>query len=456
MNDRAVQLVPDFGWPQARLAVLAYAHLLVCAVSLYFITAVDSFPGVLGSDQSHLAAAVLNVVAFSPVVLLFAIGRFSFGYLVGFYFYILVLGYLWLIEFSLLDYDHRLAMTSIVLSALVFLAPALFITAPVRQAVVIPARAFHKLPSVILIASAAIIGIGSLYNLKLVDLTEMYKYRAEVALPVYLRYAVWIFSSALLPFAFACFVVSKRIIQAGVALFLMLLFYPIMLTKMALFAPVWLLFLALVSKLVEARRATILSFFLPVFVGVVCALLYKAGLIPLKPGMVYFGIVNNRMIAIPSLALEVYNNYFSGHPLTHFCQINVVKFVIACPYDEPIWAVMAKAYELGAFNASLFATEGVASVGLVLAPVSALVCGLIIALGNRLSSGLPPRFVLLSTGILPQVLLNVPLSTALLTNGVGLLFLLWYVAPRSAFDQTSTVTNAAVEQPKTTAVVGTS
>ncbi|MHC2252442.1 hypothetical protein ACVILK_002134 [Bradyrhizobium embrapense] len=435
MNNRAVQLVPGFGWSQSKLAVLAYAHIMVCAVTLYFITAVNSFPGIISSDQSHLAAAVLNVVAFSPVVLLFAIGRFSFGYLVGFYFYIMVLGYLWLIEFSLLDYDHRLALASIVLSALAFLAPALFITGPVRQAVVIPARAFHIMPSVILIASAAIVGVGSLYNLKLVDLTEMYKYRAEVALPTYLRYAVWIFSSALLPFAFACFVASKRILQAGVALLLMLLFYPIILTKMALFAPAWLLFLALVSKLVEARTATILSFLLPVFIGVVCALLYQAGLIPLRPGMVYFGIVNSRIIAIPSLALEVYNNYFSGHPLTHFCQINIVKLVVACPYDEPIWAVMAKAYELGAFNASLFATEGIASVGLVLAPVSALVCGLIVALGNRLSSGLPPQFVLLSTGILPQVLLNVPLSTALLTNGVGLLFLLWYVAPRSAFDE---------------------
>ncbi len=81
----------------------------------------------------------------------------------------------------------------------------------------------------------------------------------------------------------------------------------------------------------------------------------------------------------------------------------------------------------------------------MLAPVSALICGLIIALGNRLSSGLPPRFILLSTGILPQVLLNVPLSTALLTNGVGLLFLLWYVSPRSAFDQTPQAAPADVD-----------
>lgn len=445
MKDRIVQMEP-FSWRQARLALLAYAHIVVCCISLYFITVTDAFPGILGFDRSNLAAAILSVVAFSPVVILFAIGRFSFGYLVGFYFYMMILGYLWLIRFSLLDYDHRLALISIVLSAFAFLAPALFITAPVRQAVVIPARAFHIMPSVILIASAAIIGIGSLYHLKLVDLSEMYKYRAEVALPGFLRYAAWIVSNALLPFAFACFVASKRAWQAGIALLLMLLFYPIMLTKMALFAPVWLLFLALICKLTEARVTTILSFFLPVLVGVALYLLVKADAFPFKPGLVYFGTVNTRMIAIPSLALEVYNNYFSAHPLTHFCQINVVKLVVACPYDEPIWAVMAKAYDLGAFNASLFATEGIASVGLVLAPMSALGCGLIIALGNRLSSGLPSQFVLLSGGLLPHVLLNVPLSTALLTNGTGLLFLLWYIAPRSAFDQAAAASTTAVSE----------
>lgn len=445
MNDHAIQLEPGFGWRQAKLALLAYAHIAVCCISLYWITVTDAFPGIIGFDKAHLAAAILSILAFSPVVIVFAICRFSFGYLVGFYFYVMVLGYLWLIQFSLLDYDHRLALASIVLSAFAFLAPALLITAPVRQVVVMPQRAFHMTPSVILLISAAIIGVGSLYNLKLVDLSEMYKYRAEVALPAALRYATWIASNALLPFAFACFVTSKRFWQAGMALLLMLLFYPIMLTKMALFAPVWLLLLALICRLAEARVATILSFFLPVLVGAILFVLVKLGMFPFKPGLVYFGTVNNRMVAIPSLALEVYNNYFSAHPLTHFCQVNAVKLVIPCAYGEPIWAVMAKAYDLGAFNASLFATEGIASVGLVLAPLSALGCGLIIALGNRLSSGLPAQFVLLSAGLLPQVLLNVPLSTALLTNGTALLFLLWYVAPRSAFDRKAASTASVSE-----------
>jgi hypothetical protein len=113
-----------------------------------------------------------------------------------------------------------------------------------------------------------------------------------------------------------------------------------------------------------------------------------------------------------------------------------LKSVIACPYREPLSIVMLNNYPFGGnFNASLFATEGVASVGAWLAPLSVLVGGLVIALGNRLSAGLPPSFVLVSGAILPQILLNVPLSTVLLTHGAGLLFLLWYITPRGMFEQ---------------------
>jgi hypothetical protein len=131
----------------------------------------------------------------------------------------------------------------------------------------------------------------------------------------------------------------------------------------------------------------------------------------------------------------VYSDFFSGHQLTYFCQISVLKPFVSCPYNEYLSIVMAKAYQLGNLNASLFATEGVASVGPVLAPLAAFGCGLVISLANRLSSGLPSRFILLSGGIFPQILLNVPLATTLLTNGAAVLFLLWYVTPRAMFEQ---------------------
>jgi hypothetical protein len=140
------------------------------------------------------------------------------------------------------------------------------------------------------------------------------------------------------------------------------------------------------------------------------------------------------MNAIPSNALDVYNDFFSRHDLTYFCQISVLKPIMHCPYQDQLGIVMERTYHLGNFNASLFATEGIASVGVSFAPVATFLCGLVIALSNRLSAGLPAGFILVSGAILPQVLLNVPLTTVLLTHGAGLLFLLWYVTPRTMFE----------------------
>jgi hypothetical protein len=361
------------------------------------------------------------------------ISRFSFGYFVGFYFYTMILGYLWLFEFSLLSYNHSLAVVSIFASALAFLAPTLFITAPVRARLDLSVRNFDLLLSAILIFAALLIAVAAYYNFKLVGLSEIYRFREEIAFPAALRYAIGITSNALLPFAFAGFALRGSILRAAIALFLMLLLFPVTLSKLALFAPFWLLFLAFLCRTVEARSAVILSLLLPTTVGLAALFLAKAELFPIEWAAQYFGVVNTRMVAMPSIALEVYNNFFSTHPLTHFCQIGVMKRVIDCPYNEQL-SILMRVYNQGAFNASLFATEGIASVGLWLAPLSAFGCGLVIALGNRLSSGLPPEFIMLSAGVLPQILLNVPLSTTLLTHGAGILFLLWYVTPRSIFE----------------------
>jgi len=102
---------------------------------------------------------------------------------------------------------------------------------------------------------------------------------------------------------------------------------------------------------------------------------------------------------------------------------------------------MSETYKLGTFNASLFATEGIASVGTLFAPVAVFICGLVIALGNRVSTGLPCSFILISGAMLPQVLLDVPLTTVLLTYGAVLLFLFWYITPRTIFEQSTAAQN---------------
>jgi hypothetical protein len=240
---------------------------------------------------------------------------------------------------------------------------------------------------------------------------------------------IGIISTTLLPFAFAGFAARKAYWRAGIVLLLLLFFYPITLSKLALFAPIWLVVMLLFSKLVEARIAVVLSLLLPLVSGLLLLSLFEIH------AAFYFSITNLRLVAVPAIAMDVYNDFFSRHDLTYFCQISVLKHLVSCPYQDPLSIVMERAYKLGNFNASLFGTEGIASVGTIFAPVAVFICGLVVALGNRLSAGLPAGFILVSGAVIPPVLLNVPLTTVLLTHGAGLLFLLWYVTPRTIFRQ---------------------
>ncbi|MBR0939484.1 hypothetical protein [Bradyrhizobium jicamae] len=414
------------------LLVLLCAHIATLFASLTY--SVDSFPNVVNYELSGTIATTVAMSFFALVSVVFAVANFSLGYLLGFYFFTMILGYLWFERFSILSYDHRLAVVSILLSGMAFLLPALFVRSPIRQIMQWRVPHLDMLIYGVLLLAVALLAAGATYHFRLVGLSEMYRFREQIQLPLVIRYGVGIAAYALLPFAFALCTMSKRYLRAAAALLLIALFYPVTLTRLTLLGPFWLVFIAALSMIVASRAAVILSLLLPMSAGIASLVLVRSGMIPASAGLMYFGAINSRMIAMPSIALEVYNNYFATHPLTHFCQINLLKIVISCPYNEQL-SVLMKVYDLGAFNASLFATEGIASVGPWLAPLSALGCGFIIALANRLSAGLPARFILVSGGMLPLVLLNVPLSTNLLTNGVAVLFLLWYLTPRSIFEK---------------------
>jgi hypothetical protein len=411
---------------QAGLFILLLSHVAICCVSL---VAVSQFQPLMPFEREHLAYGVALVSAFSLVSVLFAFARFSFGYFTGFYLYTQVAGFLWFSAFSKLPYDTGLAAASAATSAILFLLPALFIRAPVRQIFVLSRQNFERLLLGILLLSLATIAAGASYNFKLVSLSHIYEFRDDTQFPSALRYLVGIVPNALLPFAFASYLVLRSYWKAALALLLFPLFYPILLSKLIFFTPVWILVLLAASRILGARLTAVLSLTVPITLGtIMIAALAHDHAYPI------FNIVNIRMMATPSSALDVYNDFFAHHPHTWFCQVSIVQRLTGCPYHEQLAVVMQNTYNLGNLNASLFATEGVASVGPYLAPLVALACGLVIAVGNRLSAGLPARFILLSGAILPQVLLNVPLTISMVTYGAGALFVLWYVTPRSIFE----------------------
>ena len=125
----------------------------------------------------------------------------------------------------------------------------------------------------------------------------------------------------------------------------------------------------------EARTAVVLSLFLPISAGVILALLFKLGLLPYEMIRNYFGAINFRMIAFPSIALDFYNDFFSTHDHHAIFARFLFEAVRQLPLHRSLSIVMARAYQLGNLNASLFATEGIASVGPILAPFAGLACG---------------------------------------------------------------------------------
>ena len=430
MTDRQQRLHGPLG-----LALLVALHILICCASLVYVSNYK-FPFGFNPENFHifydparLYIAVTVVAAFALISPFFVLARFTFGYFAGFYLYTMILNYLWLNCFTDLNYDHRLAGLSAATSAATFLLPALFIWSPIGQAYALSRRAFDQLLTFILLLAVATIAIGTFYNFRLVALTDIYDFRDKLESPTIVRYLVTMVSNALLPFAFAVFVARKAHWRAGAVLLLLLFFYPITLSKLAFFTPFWLVTMLVLSRIFETRMVVVLSLLVPMLAGLVLISLLTT------ETAVYFATVNFRLIAVPATAMDVYNDFFSTHDLTYFCQISILKQMMHCPYQDQLSIVMQRTYDLGNFNASLFATEGIASVGVVLAPVATFVCGLVIAIGNRLSANLPPWFVLISGAILPQALLNVSLSTVLLTHGAGLLFLLWYITPRDIFER---------------------
>jgi hypothetical protein len=415
------------------LITLLYLHIAACCLSLVYVSYYYSGYQILKYDVAQIFPSLLNIAPLAVLALVFAFSRFSFGYFLGFGFFTMILGYTWLANFSLLDYDHSLGVIFALVSLIGFLAPALFLNRPIRQWVVLSKTGLDRLLLLVLILAICVLVIGAFYNFRIVDLGDIYKFRLSLEFPAPLRYSIGVFSCALLPFAFACYLMRGYRWHAIAALVLLLLFYPITLTKLALFSPFWLLFLALLARYFEPRIAVVLSLFLVLLPGIAIEPLAAHGLISVQRFISYFGPINFRMIAVPSIVLDMYSDFFPKHGLTWFCQNSFVKPFVSCPYGDPLQIVMSRNYALGLANGSLFANEGAASVGLKWAPLSALVCGLVIALGNGLSSGLPARFILLSAGVVSQVLMNVPLSTSLLSNGVAVLFLLWYVTPREMF-----------------------
>jgi hypothetical protein len=373
--------------------------------------------------------------AVAPIFLLtllisiaFLFVKFSFGYFVGFYLFVMMSGYFWVNRFGTLGYDRAAGLVSAAASIILFLAPVLLLTIPAKRTFSLSHRALDAIPVCVLGLSALVLVAGAFDGFRFVSLADMYRHREEISHSRAVNYAIGILDGALLPFAFACALSRKRWLVLALLCGAALLLYATAFTKLSLLVPFYLIFIAALTRFFEARSVVIISLLIPVTVGLIARAFNS------EITNAVFGFLLLRLVAIPSISLEHYYVFFADHPFTHFCQITLVRRFVDCPYQE-LGVALSNWFGLGNQNASLFATEGVASVGPTLAPLVAFFCGAVIAVGNTVSAGLPKQFILVSACMMPQILRDVPLSITFLSHGMGLLFALWYLTPRDYFDR---------------------
>src|SRR3954451_11957918 len=183
MTDRALPA------ERIRIACLLCLHTIICCASLVyaadgtFQVSLDPAPFHIFYDPARLSIAVAVVAGFALVSVAFCFARFSFGYAVGFYFYTMISGYLWLNCFSDLNYDHKSSALSAVASAVTFLLPALFIVSPLRQIYALSPLAFDRLLTAVLLLAGGAVLIGALYNFRLVGIENIYDFRNGIESP---------------------------------------------------------------------------------------------------------------------------------------------------------------------------------------------------------------------------------------------------------------------------------
>lgn len=401
------------------VGVIIPAFFVVSIVSLMASGRV--FPGMHFWRSDNLTIqAVLGTAVMLVFVPAFVAARFSFGYIVAFCLLSAVFGFVWLSFFSKFDYPHAIARWAMIAAFAAAMLPLMFTDFTIRRPELSEA-VMNRIVVLLLGACLVVLATDASYGISLGD--PYGTARSAIARPPLLNYLIGIIIGGILPYLFAHFATRRRWMPAVGVLLLALCFYPVVNNKTILLLPIWLPFLFCLYSYSSARLATVLALLIPMIIGLATFVFIVE-----DKNSVVFGAINLRFIAVPSLALDQYADFFAHRELTHFCQISVVRHVFGCSYGE-LGPALAAVYRDGNFNASFLATEGIASVGVVFAPVSAFVCGLLLSIGSSVSRHLSPRFIAVSSGIAVQTIMNVPLTTGLLSNGIALLFLLWWLTP---------------------------
>ena len=99
-------------------------------------------------------------------------------------------------------------------------------------------------------------------------------------------------------------------------------------------------------------------------------------------------VIYMRALGLPAALTGVYAEYFATNPLTYFSQMNVVNWFVQYPYTEVLGMVIGRFLAGGSTgmnaNASMWATDGLASIGPIGIVFIGTVVGIALIFANRI------------------------------------------------------------------------
>lgn len=281
---------------------------------------------------------------------------------------------------------------------------------------------------------ATIFGIGMVQNFHVVDFAHLYEVRysdTESSAAFVQRFTdMYIFSFG--GFFIGLSLFYRRFALAGLFLLVYVICYGLVQYKTAILAPVWFIYLYLFFRFF--RNVSTTGFYLaltaPFWIGMALYFLFPNGRTLDGNNVAVWGYLNLvifRQYAVSANALGIYYNFFQTHTHTLWSQITGLDFFLRYPYGDHTVAIeMQRRYDLGNYNASFLATEGIASYGYQAIPLASAALAFVFILLNTATRSIPPRTLVIMM-VMPCLMLNErPLSTSLLTGGI--IFLIFYLA----------------------------
>ena len=271
-------------------------------------------------------------------------------------------------------------------------------------------------------------------NFRLANLVEIYEVRSAMSEVVsasgsrFGLYAQTWLAGFFLPFCFAVAAFSKRWwIIAFVAMGYLILF-GIGGSKTTLFSMVYITFAYL--WLTRSRQFVASAFVWGLSTLLVLPVFLEFMLPPIISKW-YIAILHFRIFTIPSLLIAQYYEFFQHNPITYMSHVRGVNLLVDYPYDKAYSLLIGEYFYGGGMNANagLWAGDGLAGFGLIGIVIMSAVCAIVFYLLDCLSRPYDARFVAVAITFAATSFMNAPLSTTLVTGGLGLFMITLLVLP---------------------------